>query len=184
MPLRAPAQTHHPRARVLALIGVLLPLSACSPALDWREVPLASGQLVGLFPCKPSRTERPVPESKAATLATLQVCDAQGMTFAALSLPAPDGRDVEEALTRLIDTAPSRWGSTDEPSPGTAAAGLPSGTKVSGRRYRRTSDDGAEILTQALFIAHGGQLMQVSISGKRLDEAAVEAFFSGMRPAR
>jgi len=58
-------------------------LAACSPALNWRSVPVDAAGLTVLLPCKPDRAVRPVELGSAAAVDLSMVgCDADGATFA------------------------------------------------------------------------------------------------------
>ena len=70
---------------VTGCVLVALVSSACSPALDWREVALdEASALYGQFPCKPERHERTLqPTGTTQVLnVTLWSCEASGMNWA------------------------------------------------------------------------------------------------------
>lgn len=48
------------RSRLAVLAAVAL-LAACSPAFNWREVPVAGAGLVAMLPCKVDRATRALP---------------------------------------------------------------------------------------------------------------------------
>lgn len=81
----------------LALVGSLA-LTACSPALNWRDITLEGTQLRLQLPCKPDRTRRSVP--LGGTPVELQVagCEAgEAMVAVMTALPAP-GSDPQALL--------------------------------------------------------------------------------------
>jgi hypothetical protein len=47
--------------RQLLCLGLMLALSACTPAMDWREFRVADGAFSVLFPQKPAQAERRLP---------------------------------------------------------------------------------------------------------------------------
>jgi len=64
--------------RVLPLAPALIALAACTPALNWREVPLPPTSAVALLPCKPDHAERTVPLGGAPTVLSVTGCEAGG----------------------------------------------------------------------------------------------------------
>ena len=184
LPLRPRQVPSLLRTLMLALSIPLL--QACTPVLDWREVALEGGRLQALFPCKPSSQERPVPrESGPSASAWLQVCRAQGLTFAVLTLPVPvqaDGQPDDQALDRLIEGATLRWGERAEPAAEPiAGVRLPTGVQAHWRLCKRQEAEGQAVLTHALFMRHEDRIVQFSVSGPRLDTAVLESFFGGIR---
>lgn len=167
-------------------------LAACSPGLDWREVRSASGHVVNLFPCKPKAQTRSLPIESTAWAATLQVCDAQGMTFAVLSLVPESGRAADPAaipaspspLEALMSSAVQRWGPVSTDASAWTAVGLDASLKPHWQHHSRADAQGRMVLTQALFLQHEGHLLQLSVSGSALPPAALEPFFESVRPAR
>lgn len=75
------------RMALLATASVLL--TACNPALNWREVRLDGQAPRVLLPCKPERAERQVPlgESKATLL--MVGCEANDLQFTWSTLDVP-----------------------------------------------------------------------------------------------
>lgn len=64
--------------------------TACSPTYNWRSVQLEGLRVSALWPCKPTRAERPVPLEGQTLQLKMLSCDAGGHTFAwgAMQLPA------------------------------------------------------------------------------------------------
>jgi hypothetical protein len=77
---------------LLVLAACLASMLACTPRMDWREMPAANGQLVVLFPAKPVSATRTLPlagQSYALTMTAARVGSAQ---FAAGHLEAANGQ--------------------------------------------------------------------------------------------
>ena len=91
-----------------------LSVSACSPALDWRDARLASAGLSMLLPCKPQVQDRSVEVQGQPWSATLMACDAAGMTFAALALTGfaslAQAQDYPTKTIRIIAPFPTGTG--------------------------------------------------------------------------
>ena len=76
-------------------------LAACSPALNWRSVPLEPLGLTASLPCKPERIERSIVLAGAPVQLHMAGCAADGATVAvACAVLAP---------TVLAGTALSHW---------------------------------------------------------------------------
>lgn len=175
--------------RLLPAVLLALAFTACSPALDWREVRFGSPAVVALFPCKPVAQERPLSLAERQWDATLKACDAQGMTFAVLSLAPPKAPDPKQAQTppgpaqvqALQGSAALRWGPVVEGFGAVGELKLPAFLSARWSLHRRQLEDGRTIESQALFVAHGPQLLQISVSGSRLEPSALESFFGGLQ---
>jgi hypothetical protein len=79
------------------LVGSLLSLLACSPALNWREVRFENASLVGWLPCKPDQAQRQVDLNGQAVPLRLMGCEADGMDFTLAQLQLPAGMGLEQA---------------------------------------------------------------------------------------
>lgn len=175
--------------RLLPAGLLALACAACSPTLDWREVRCGSPAVVALFPCKPVAQERALSLAGQSWQATLRACDAQGMTFAVLSLAQPQPTDPKQPDTppgpvqvqALQESAAQRWGPVVEAVGAAGEVKLPAFTSSRWSLHRRQLEDGRTIESQALFVAHGPQLLQISVSGPRLEATALESFFGGLR---
>jgi hypothetical protein len=95
----------------MALSGV----SACSPALNWREVRFEGLPSRVLLPCKPDRAERQVPLGDAQATLHMMGCETQGLQFTwshlALPLGAPPAQVVrvwQQASLVALGADPAR----------------------------------------------------------------------------
>lgn len=92
-----------PPLRVMGLTLFLL-LSACSPALNWREVrPAQADALTGLFPCQPQAVERVVSWPGVASGVSMHLlsCQTGDVTWALSYMAMPDVALVGPALPQL-----------------------------------------------------------------------------------
>lgn len=88
--------------RWLALCAV--GLSACAPALNWREVRPADAEgLLATFPCKPQEAQRQIPLPGLPDLVTVHLlsCEAEGSRWALSHLRVSDASLVPVALRAL-----------------------------------------------------------------------------------
>lgn len=166
-----------------------LSVSACSPALDWRDARLAGAGLSMLLPCKPQVQDRSVEVQGQPWSATLMACDAAGMTFAALALqpaeaPQP-GVMVALGAQRVQDLARSatdRWGPLAGDQAAPPGVKLPAGVQqAQWSRHTLAAPGAAATHTLALFMATPQGLVQLSVHGQRLDESAIENFFGQLK---
>ena len=72
-------------------------IAGCSPALNWRTVPLPEADLTITLPCKPDQATRTVELAGAPVELSMVGCDADGATFAVshacLLYTSPSPRD-------------------------------------------------------------------------------------------
>jgi len=147
------------RTRIaLPVLAVLL--AACSPALNWRSVPLDAAGLTTLLPCKPDSAVRSVELGTAQAVELSMVgCNADGATFAVSHLriddPAQAGATLAlwQAAVRARMQAPE--GSLQAP-PATKAF-VPAGAlqlpqSVHASLLGRTGD-GSAVTAQAVWFA-------------------------------
>ena len=92
------------RIRRFIGLGALITLTACSPALDWREVrpPEAPG-LQALFPCRPDHATRTVTLPSAAQPLVMQMwsCQTGDVTWALSQVQVQDVTQVGPTLSAL-----------------------------------------------------------------------------------
>lgn len=68
--------------RILGLVSAVTLLAACSPALNWRTVPLPQDGMSVSLPCKPEQTQRSVELAGQPVDMRMIGCEADGGTFA------------------------------------------------------------------------------------------------------
>lgn len=89
------------------VLGGLVGLSACTPALDWREIrPEQAPGFQATFPCRPDHVSRPVTLSSMAqpVLMHMWSCQTGDITWAVSQVRAHDVTEVEPTLTTLART--------------------------------------------------------------------------------
>lgn len=173
-------------------------LSACSPALNWRDVRPDNTGLSLLLPCKPDKVQKTVPLGGQPTELRLLGCDADGATFA---VAVADLGDASKAAAVLLHwqnltlanmraplpgerPAPA---SPDAPAtlatevmpfklPGVNAASPAVLVKASGRRA-----DGSSVMGHAAYFSQGTQVFQVVLYADKLKPEVSDAFFSSLK---
>lgn len=167
------------RAALALFLGAAL--SACAPALDWRDVRPAGAALQIQFPCKPASQQRAVPLAGAPVPLTLYACDADGQTFALAVAQLADPARVDRALGELAAGAARNIGAP----PAVGQPLLPPGAtpnagsqrlNLLGRRH-----DGRPAHVALLVFAYGTSVFQATVLGESPPEAAADTFFASLR---
>lgn len=173
--------------RLALLLGsavVACGLSACAPALDWREVSIDGPGLWVVFPCRPVSQTRDVPLSGRATKMTLSACEAAGVTFAVGAVDVQDPSRVPAALVEL------RAGTLGKVSAGPAAPRQLTSWSIAGAtpqpqagRWRAdgTRPDGLPLTMETAVFSRGTWVIQASAIGQRADTSGQAPFFEGLR---
>lgn len=144
-------------------------LSACQPALNWREVRPAQSGALALFPCKPDIEQR--------VGMGLARCETAGRGFSLSWADAPDPSQSGAALDAMARALAAKL---NQPLPPAEALQVPGMTPLpQAGQYRLP---GARL---AVF-AHGGRVYQALMTAPQDDPAAWESFVTGLRvePAR
>ena len=87
-------------------------LVACSPALNWRSVPLDGAALTATLPCKPDHATRTVEMAGAPVELAMAGCEADNATFAVSSAGLPDPARADAALAHWRAAVLARVGAT------------------------------------------------------------------------
>ncbi|MET0312705.1 MAG: hypothetical protein ABW051_11700 [Burkholderiaceae bacterium] len=165
----------------LALLAVASLLAACTPSLNWRDVPLADTGLVALLPCKPDKGERTVPLGGREVTMKMAGCEASGALFALASATLPDAAQAGAVLVQWqAATAANMKAQAPAAAPFVppGAAALPEAVLVSARGVRA---DGSAVESRAAYFSAGARVYQAVIYADRLDPAAAETFFSSLK---
>lgn len=167
-------------APVLAcLVGVAL--SACSPALNWRDVRPEGTSLVGLLPCKPDHGARVLPMGAKPVTITMMGCDANGATFTLAHVAVQDAGEAATVLTQWqAATLKTLRGQTLSATPfslkGSSVQPPAVQVKAVGSR-----PDGQSVHLHAVWFAAPGYVFQVALYADKAQPDVAEAYFSGLR---
>ncbi len=161
---------------------VVLGLSGCSPALDWREVRPADSGVLAFFPCRPEHHVRTLPLAGQPVEMRLSSCKADGMTFAISHAALRDPTDAPSALGELRVAAASNVGMAEAPALADFVVPGASLTPGSGRIRAVGRLPGGEAATVvALFFARGPRVFQATVFGEPVASEAVETFFGELK---
>lgn len=156
-------------------------LSACAPALDWRDLRPEGSALQLQFPCKPSTQRRDVPLADVRANLALHACSAGGQTWGLAVADLGDPARVGPALTELTRAAAANLGAS---APADGALQVPGATpNAHSRRVRLQgrSPDGSVVQMELAVFARGTQVYQASVLGQSLAPEASDTFFASMR---
>lgn len=173
------------QATALSLLLLVLVLAACSPALNWRNAPLADTPLQALMPCKPERGERLVPLADPPVMMRLQSCEASGMHFvlAWVDVRVPAQLPVAVDLWRQGSMATLGLAQATDSAGATSAEPA---LVVGAERVWTASAEGRDAQsrpwqTQAMYFTQGTRVYQAAVYGAQLSDEAMEAFFSELK---
>lgn len=156
-------------------------LSACTPALDWRETPVPGSGVNALFPCKPDTHVRRITLLGAEMQMHLTSCTAAGSVYAVSHVDVGDPGRVTPAMQKLRTLAAENIGGAatvlrPQAVPGMTPHPLAERLALAGRR-----PDGSAIAAQAVFFARAAVVYQATVVGDRLDTEAVDTFFAALK---
>lgn len=170
----------------LSVAASALALLACSPALDWRSVPLPEAGITLSLPCKPERAARPVDLGAGAVELSMVGCQADGATFALSHMPLADPSQAGAALARWRTAVLARMQAGPQAQAGAAfvprqALDLPQSLRMV---VRGRGADGAEVVAEAVWFARlegpRARLYHAVVYAPQPRTAAADTFFAGL----
>lgn len=153
---------------------MLCVLTACQPALNWREVQPPGAAAVASFPCKPDFDVRPAQGGQGAM--GLAQCEAGGLGFSLSWADAPSDTPSGAALQAMVQALAAKLG---QPLPGGAplvVAGMTPWPQAQHYRWQTAAG-----VTHVAVFAHGQRVYQALMTGGADDAAAWAAFVAGLR---
>ncbi len=170
------------RALVYFLLASVL--VACSPALEWRSLPLPELGLEASLPCKPERAERSVDLAGQTVQVVMQGCEAAGVTFAIACAKLPEPSTAGAALAHwraAVLAAAQAQDAKDTAFQPAGALGLPQAVRTSATAM--LPDGGAMHLEAAWFArVHQGAVhaCHAIAYGKKLPSAVADVFLQAL----
>jgi hypothetical protein len=158
-----------------------LAAAACSPDLNWRETRVAESDLVALFPCKPKRLMRELSLAETRVRMVLATCSAAGATFALAHADMADAGKVHAALTELRRSAAVNIGGTPQRMAALTVPGMTPNPLAERVAIVGRGPDGEPVQEQAGFFSRGTRVYQATVFAPKLDGAAADTFFSGLK---
>lgn len=155
-------------------------LAACSPALDWRELPVADTGLKAMFPCKPEHEARRVPLAGRDVNMQGMACRSGDSTFAVMAADLGSPIDASRALQQwqAASLAALRAGEPRAaPFRPRGALALAASVQVSASGAR---PDGSVVGSRAAYFAHGRHVFQAVVLSPRITPQLADPFFAGL----
>jgi hypothetical protein len=159
---RFPAAASVLRFSVAPLAAAAL-LSACSPALDWRDVRPKDVNILLTYPCKPDQITQDVVLADQKIKMSMTGCVADKMTFALAHAHLPNPALAAKALAQLhqaaVDNVHGKVTASSAAVPKNATPGLPDSLdlKIDGQ-----TPDGKPVRERVLLFSQGGDVYQVT----------------------
>lgn len=166
--------------RRLAVLASLLALSACSPALDWREFQPEGSGVIASFPCKPERRSRQVVLAVQPARMELLSCDAGDAKFALGWFDVDEPARVTTALLELRALAASNLGAAPGATQPAAVPGMTPNPHALRLHLDARQTDGSALQQQVLLFTKGLRVYQATLLGSRLGAEAAETFFAAL----
>jgi hypothetical protein len=166
---------------VLLLVGFTLLVTGCSPVYNWREVSLSKAGLKLLLPCKPDQGHRTMSLGGQALEMQMAGCEADAALFAIAHADLGDSGKTEAAMkqwkTAMLGNmqAQERVQLSDFMTQGASAQPQPLRLAAKGRRQ-----DGSTVAAQGVWFARGAHLYHAVVYADKLNQEAVDTFFSGI----
>lgn len=165
-----------------ALTAVALVLcTGCAPELNWREWRSDEAGLVQAFPCKPVRQQRNIRLAGRDLLLVLQVCDADGVTWALAHAAAPDPASVDGLLDALSAAAHANVGAMRGAAQPAAVPGATPQPAAGRYTFQGRSPQGVALQSSVLVFARGLTVVQLTALGPSVPASAVDQFFGSVR---
>lgn len=159
--------------RPLATVALALFAAACTPTLNWREVPI--GPVHAMLPCKPDHGTRTVRLMEQDWEMHMTGCEAGGALYAISYLQLADTA-MASAMTQVWrQSALLRMHAAP---PADAALAPRSGANAASVQARGRQTDGSAVQAQLHWFLVGTQLFHAAVYAPRLSPEMTEPFFA------
>jgi len=165
----------------LVMLLALVPLCACSPTLDWREVRPEGGGVVALFPCKPSTDARMVTLGDAPVRMVLAACRAGDATWAIAFADTAEPSKVGPALAALRVASASNLGGTPRVMAPLQISGMTPNPQAERVRIEGKLPGGEAVNLEAAFFVKGTRVFQATVMGAQPGSEAAATFFDSLK---
>ncbi|MBC7919343.1 MAG: hypothetical protein H7Y28_16190 [Rhodoferax sp.] len=163
--------TRATRALLVILAGVAT--LACSPALNWRAVPV--GATTVLLPCKPDKAQRPVQMGSQTLTIDIAGCEAAGALFAVSRIEMPAGMDSQALLAQWHAAAMASLGDKEK----SQAQVVPGATLAATGLGKRP--DGSDLQARFLWQVGAREIVLLAVYAPHITEAMAEPFLTGLQ---
>ncbi len=162
---------------------LVLSLSACNPALNWREVRFDDNPVRVMLPCKPDRAERTVTLGEARATLRMMGCEAQGYSFTWSRLDLPLHAQASAATVVRAWQGASLQALGADPGLATKAIAQPLRGARADVAPTRLSASGGTNQAQWVWWLHAGQAYQLGIYAERQSppESVLQTLLEGIQ---
>ncbi|MBC7719256.1 MAG: hypothetical protein H7Z77_05635 [Chitinophagaceae bacterium] len=181
---------------IVSFTVALCGLTACYPALNWREIRPENTRLSVLMPCKPDKAQKTVPLGGRQVNLSMLGCDAGEATFAITVADMGEVGNTADAAAsaRLPAEVLAQWQAATLVNMKAVATGA-AGVQVLPLKLPGSSDSPAAVLVkatgqrangtavqgQAAYFVQGKQAFQAVMYAPTVQADAAETFFSGLK---
>jgi hypothetical protein len=168
----------------LGAISVLMPLPACTPSLNWRDVRPAGAELRMMFPCKPEVFSRAAELPAAAgemLRAGLAVCEVGGRSFSLSWSDVGEPTQVSTALRLMRERLSLKLGASVAPLQPLLLPGATPNEFAGRFSLQMHSSEGRPQAADGLVFARGSRVYQLLMMGGQPSPAVWASFAGGIR---
>ncbi len=163
----------------MAALALVASAVACSPALNWRVVPLQ--ELVTLLPCKPDHAERKLTLGALDVTLRMSGCEAAGALYAISHVQVADVAQLQATYHVWRQATLAAMQATAvpilPPQPASPAIGHAK-MALHPEKLDGKSPDGSAVQAQLLWLTKGRDIYQVAVYGTKLRPEMTELLFS------
>ena len=163
------------------LVSGCLALTACSPALNWREVRLEPGALVALLPCKPDQGARAVSLGGQNLTMHMMGCEADSATFAVSYVDVPDATQAGAVQAQWKAAMLGNMRATQNRENPFDIKGVMGTSGAVQLQAQGMQPDGRAVVAQGVWFVRGTQVFHAVIYASKINSDAADAFFTGFR---
>jgi hypothetical protein len=163
------------------IVAGSLALTACSPALNWREVRLEPSALVATLPCKPDQGTRAVSLAGQNLSMHMMGCEADSATFAVSYVDLPDATQAAAVQAQWQTAMLGNMRATQNRQSPLHIKGVVGAAGALQLQAQGTQPDGRAVMAQGVWFARGAQVFHAVMYAAKLDPEAADAFFTGFR---
>ncbi len=170
------------RGLICFVFVVVLALTGCTPALNWRELRPEGSQVLLMLPCKPASHARRVALAGDSFEMSMFACSAGETVYALSFADVKDPARVGAALDELGRAAQSNLLSPSGAASALATvAGMTPQSQSAQWRLSGRLPDGRAVQERVVLFSHGTRVYQATMLGAALDAEAQETFFGALR---
>lgn len=155
----------------------LLVLTACAPALNWRQVPL--DRITVLLPCKPDRAQRTLRLAESEVTISMAGCEADGTLFAVSHIHQPGvGAAASVARAWRTATLANMQASAVKEFSMTTVPGSVAATRLLVQGVR---PDASTVQAHLAWLVAGDDVFHLAAYGTRMTPELADSLFSDIK---